>query len=160
MKFSKKSSKNRKTTKRSMKHKYIKKRGGGFNIQRCINGKTEIYKDGNSKTPDAIRKDCNTLNETYVRKIKPGDENVGIIVALKDQQETLEDQIRGLEEEQERLMKENEVRQVAIDKKALEEARARYTQKQEAIRKEKLLKSRLVHVYDKYDQQNNDNEDE
>ena len=101
MKFSRKSSKNRKTAKRSTKRNYKKKRGGGFNVDRCVNDKTK--NDG--KTPDEARKDCYTLNNEYISKIKPGDDTVQQIIDLKTKEDELKAEIEGLEKEKEELIK-------------------------------------------------------
>jgi hypothetical protein len=101
MKFSRKSSKNRKTAKRSTKRNYKKKRGGGFSVDKCVNDKTE--NDG--KSPDEARKDCYALNNEYISKIKPGDDTVQQIIDLKTKEDELKAEIEDLEKEKEELIK-------------------------------------------------------
>jgi hypothetical protein len=133
MKFSRKSSKNRKTAKRSTKRNYKKKRGGGFNVYRCVNGK----KENDEKLSDNdVRKYCYALNNEYISKIKTEDDTEKQIIELKANQEELNDKIIRLETEQEELMAEKK-------KQELEKAQASYERKQKELQQEKLKQYRL-----------------
>jgi cell division protein FtsB len=107
MKFSRKSSKNRKTAKRSTKRNYKKKRGGGFNVDKCVNDKTE----NEGKSRDEARKDCYALNNEYISKIKEGDDTVQQIKNLKDKEDELKAEIERLEGENKGLIAQKNKRQ-------------------------------------------------